>query len=296
MLERRIKMASMDADVVSKEIGDFVVDTVLRVGSTGSILGLSGGVDSTVTAGLIKKAFDERAGGLELVGYILPSGTNTSADTSDGEMVARKLGIRSETHSIQRIVDAYGSTNPEALADRFHKGNMQSRIRANVLSTKSATERKVLAGTGNKDEDFGIGFYTLFGDGAVHMSPISGLPKRLVREMAVYLGFSEIASREPSPGLEPGQTDFGDLGYSYDFVEVVTGAFEQGFSPGELYTHSQVVEVARRDSGLYEARFGTPKFLTTEEMVLDVAGRHERAKNKFEIISPPSPDITLEYT
>ena len=67
-------------------------------------------------------------------------------------------------------------------------------------------------GTGNRDEDYGVGYYTLFGGGAVHLSPIGNLPKRMVREMAAYLGFDDLAERVSTAGLEPGQTCFKDLG------------------------------------------------------------------------------------
>ena len=78
-------------------------------------------------------------------------------------------------------------------------------IRAVVLHTKAATENKAVIGTGNKDEDYGVAYYTLFGDGAVHLSPIGNLPKRLVREMAAYLGFDDLSGRVSTAGLEPGQ-------------------------------------------------------------------------------------------
>ncbi|MBI5698415.1 MAG: NAD(+) synthase, partial [Thaumarchaeota archaeon] len=298
-LEKRILLPMMDAELVAMEIGEFVVNEVLKHNSTGCVIGLSGGVDSTTTAAVIKRAFNrynaehtvdytvkhtaEHAGmpekKLELVGYMLPSKINDTKDTEDGIIVAERLGIRYEVQSIDAIVDAYKTTNPEAFPENcenhrnrplwvplrftksllaywlgsisgipkientsgerytpdftrfhpvfsifeynYHKGNLMSRIRANVLSTRAATENKTVAGTGNKDEDFSIGYYTLFGDGAVHISPIGALPKRLVRQMASYLGFSNLANRTPTAGLEPGQTDFRDLGYDYDLVEIV---------------------------------------------------------------------------
>ena len=294
-----IKLPYMDADLVSREIGDFVVDTAVGMGKSGAVIGLSGGVDSTVTAGLIKKAFDsyntEHGTNLELVGYVLPSKINNPQDTEDGIRVAETLGIRYETHSIEGIAKSYGVTNPEALESKFHNGNLLSRIRANVLNTKSATENKVLSGTGNKDEDFGIGFYTLFGDGAVHMSPISGLSKRLVREMADYLGFPDIAKKVPTPGLEPGQTDFKDLGYRYDVVELLSEGLSQGFTKEELVVHPQIVNIVDEQMKVYESLYGEPKFDTVDSLVLDFLRRHHIAKKKFEIISPPSPTITLNY-
>ena len=173
---------------------------------------------------------------------------------------------------------------------------MISRIRANVLSTKAATENKTLAGTGNKDEDFGIGYYTLFGDGAVHISPIAGLPKRLVREMAAYLDLDEqIIQREPTAGLEPGQSDFKDLGYEYDVVELVTEGLSQGFSRQELIKHAQIVPLVERQIEHYGSIYGQGKFNSVKAVVDDVFKRHQQAKAKIKIIHPPTPRITLTY-
>ena len=170
-----------------------------------------------------------------------------------------------------------------------------SRIRANILSTKAATENKTLAGTGNKDEDFGIGYYTLFGDGAVHFSPIGNLPKRLVREMATYLGFGDLANRVPTAGLEPGQTDFGDLGYRYDTVELVMEGIMQGFSPKELYTQYQVVDYATTDIRTYQDLFGKQKFTEVGQVVDDILRRNMIANAKSQVIHPPIAPITLMY-
>jgi len=240
-----IKLPQINCETVCREIGDFIIDTVKKTESTGCIVGLSGGVDSSTTAALIKSAFDRYNSNsedtLELVGYILPSSINKMEDAKDAETLARKLGIRYEIHTIEKLVEAFKTTNPEAFEENYHRGNLISRVRANVLSTKAATEHKILAGTGNRDEDFGIGYYTLFGDGAVHISPIAGLSKRLVREMAAFLGVADtIIQRDPTAGLEPGQSDFKDLGYDYDVVELITAGLEQGFSKKELCEHEQI--------------------------------------------------------
>lgn len=294
---KRIALPRMDCETVAGEIGEFVIRRVAAVGATGCVVGLSGGVDSSTTAALIQRAFASRPeAGCELVGYILPSVLNRPEDVADAEALARRLGIRYEIHSIEKPVEGFRATNPEAFESAFHRGNLISRVRANVLSTKAAVEGKLVAGTGNKDEDFGIGYYTLFGDGAVHLSPIGGLSKRLVREMAAFLGLeAHIVNRVPTAGLEPGQSDFKDLGYDYDFVELVTEGWVQGLSADALGSHPQVAPVAAAQIARYRQSFGEAKFSSAAEMVADVLRRHAVARGKMEIIHPPAPAITLIY-
>ena len=300
---KKINLATMDCKQVCGEIGDFVIDAVLQTGSTGCVIGLSGGVDSSTAAALIKTGFDRHNAkfakshlALELVGYMLPSRVNPTQDEADAGAVAGYLGIRYEIHSIENLVESFQLTNPEAFESKFHKGNMISRIRANVLSTKAATENKILAGTGNRDEDFGIGYYTLFGDGAVHLNPIAGLPKRLVREMAAFLGLDKkIIQREPTAGLEPGQSDFKDLGYDYDVVEFVTEGLAQGFSRQELVKHQQIIPLIEKQIEHYTSIYGVEKFDSAEAVVEDVIRRHQQAKGKMKILHPPTPQITLSY-
>jgi NAD+ synthase len=106
-----IKLPRINCQTVCKEIGDFIINTVNKMGSTGCIVGLSGGVDSSTTAALIKSAFDrhnsDRDDTLELVGYILPSNINKMEDAKDAQILVKALGIRYEIHSIEKPVEAF---------------------------------------------------------------------------------------------------------------------------------------------------------------------------------------------
>lgn len=295
-----IRLADMDCELVCRQIAEFVVKSVLDVDASGCVVGLSGGVDSSTTAALIHKAFDLhnriRNSRLEVIGYILPTRINRAADTEDAESLAASLGIRYEVHQLQPLVEAFRQTNPEAFERDYHRGNLISRIRANVLHTKAATEGKIVAGTGNRDEDFAIGYYTLFGDGAVHISPLAGLPKRLVRKMAAYLGLDDgIVHRVPTAGLEPDQSDFKDLGYDYDVVELVTEGLAQGLTVDQLIVHDRITALVAGQIEAYRSTCGESKFETVRQVVEDIAHRHRMAQKKFQIVHAPSPAISLTY-
>lgn len=295
---KAIRLSRMNPEKAALEIEDFILYETLKFNKTGGVIGLSGGVDSTVTAALAKRAYDyynrQYHGNLELVGYILPSDINDPKDRKDGELVAKELDIRYEVIDIQPAVQAFSVTNPQSMENNYHKGNLMSETRAVILHQKAATENKSVIGTGNRDEDFALGYYTLFGDGAVHMSPIASLSKRLVGEMAGYLGFSDIAEKIPSAGLEPHQSDFKDLGYSYDLAELVIEGMSQGFCRNDLYAQHQIVKQAEKDIGSYESSYGK-KHQSVEAIVDDIISRHKGAQAKASLVSPPYPKVSLEY-
>lgn len=296
---KKIILPEMDAERVANQIGDFIVNEITSIGYTGGVMGLSGGVDSTVVAALAKKAFDKynlnNDGNLELNGYLLPSRVNSPKDTEDGKFVAEKLGILYEVLEIEPLVEAFRKTNPETFESKFDVGNLYSEMRAGVLHRKAGFQKKLVIGTGNRGEDFGVGYYTLFGDGAVHMSPIAGLSKRLVRQMATYLEFEKLANRIPTAGLEPGQTDFKDLGYTYDFVELIDEGKRQGFKLEELVNHNQVVEMFNVEKNEYVNLYGKPKFGDVAYALADMNHRGQIAKGKARIVAPPVAKVELIY-
>lgn len=292
----------MNPALVTREIGDFLIKEIVEEGKSGGVIGLSGGVDSTCTAALAKRAFDlynksNSKSSLELVGYLLPSKLNTKEDEDDGRKVAERLGIRYKLINIQPLIEAKTLVQPDVMASQFHKGNQISELRAGILHGQAALENKILIGTGNRDEDFGVGYYTLFGDGAVRVSPLGMIPKRLVRQLAEYLRFSDLAHRVSSPGLEPGQTAFKDLGYKYEtVVELYANGIEQGFSREDLLIHPQLIEEAGKNIGEYDKIFEFKKFQNPTELIRDIEKRNKIAVGKARVLAPPRAKITLEYT
>jgi NAD+ synthase len=284
-------LPKMNPEQVANEIQSFIIDRIISAGHSGAIVGLSGGVDSTVVAALAARAIQnwntpDQKNPLFIVGYSLPSKVNNPDDIQEVRALAKTMDIPIVEHSLDSLVSLFTSELPP-LQD-FDRGNLISRIRAVYLNTEASRRHALLLGTGNKDEDYGIGYYTLFGDGAVHCSPIGGLSKRLVREMAVYLGFPEAAAKIPSAGLEVGQTDEGDLGYGYDAVEIVLKARELGFSMNEILDFEQIQDVL--------APYRGKKFQTDRGIVEDILNRHHySAIPKSMIVHPPMPKITLDY-
>ncbi|MBU1199870.1 MAG: NAD(+) synthase [Nanoarchaeota archaeon] len=299
-LEDRIYLPVMNPNKAIIEIGDFIVNQIVSAGYKGGVIGLSGGVDSTVAAHIAKKGFDRYNAKhpdkpLHLTGYILPSSTNNEKNTKDAVAVAEGLGIDYHIQSIEPIIKAYEITNPKVMKNPFCKGNMMAEIRANFLHGEAGEQKKLVIGTGNKDEDFNLAYYTLFGDGAVHMSPLGNLSKRLVRQIAKHQGYYEIAGKVSTAGLEPGQTDFKDLGYNYDLAELVMEGKTQGFTWEQLAQHKQVAKVAKRDRENYATIYGASKFRTTKQMVENIKCRHYVAGKKAEIVHPPIAPVTLIY-
>jgi NAD+ synthase len=304
---RKIKLAQINLEETIADIGHFILNKVIEHHKTGVVIGLSGGLDSTVVAYLAKTAFDKynssaaRHGDqeFELLGYCLPSKINDKKDEEDGLSVAKRLGIKCDVVSIESKVESHKDTNPEHFLGTskaiFDLGNAMSEMRAVVLHGKGASYNKAVIGTGNRDEDSAIGYYTLFGDGAVHMSPIAGLPKRIVRQIAEYGGFKDIAQKVPSAGLEPGQTDFKDLGYGYDVVELLYEGQRQGFTFEELKSHPQVVEMVDHQLKQYQGMYGVNKFDDVSGVVNDYVRRNNTAKNKAKLLSPDVAPINLIY-
>jgi len=178
------------------------------------VLGLSGGVDSSVVAYLAAEAL----GPEHVVALIMPYKTSSPESIADARLVAEETGIRSEEIDITEMADAFLDRFAQD-ADPVRRGNVMARMRMIALFDRSKRENGLVIGTSNKTELL-LGYGTLYGDLAHGINPMGDLYKTQVKELARHIGVPErIVKKAPSADLWPDQTDEKDLGFTYDRVD-----------------------------------------------------------------------------
>ena len=201
---------AIDPELAADKAARFIASTVRAAGAEGVIVGLSGGIDSAVSAALAVKAL----GAEQVLGVLMPYATSNPASLVDARAVADCLGIVAEEHPITPIVDAWAAR--AGTDDDLRRGNVMARARMIVLYDISAREGRLVLGTGNRSEGL-LGYTTLFGDSACALNPIGQLYKTEVRLLARHLRLPEaVIAKPPSADLWQGQTDEDELGFSYD--------------------------------------------------------------------------------
>ncbi|MCD6535944.1 MAG: NAD+ synthase [Thaumarchaeota archaeon] len=209
----------LDYDYAVERIIEFIRDAVRRTGTRGVVIGLSGGVDSSVSAALAVKALGR--GGV--VGLILPDfETTPPEDVEDAEELAESLGIEHHKLDIHGIYETYGRLLPFFdEGRRVANGNLRARIRMTILYYYANISNRLVCGTSDKSELL-LGYYTKYGDGGVDIMPIADLYKTQVRELARRLGLPRKLSEKPSsPRLWPGQMAESELGITYEEADQI---------------------------------------------------------------------------
>ena len=179
------------------------------------ILGLSGGIDSTVVLALAVEA----VGRDHVKCYTMPYFDGLKSTIKAIE-IAEDYGVEIETISIKSIVDAYN------VSDKYRLGNIMARTRMTILYDKSMEHRGLVLNTCNLSEDL-VGYATKFGDAAGDIAPIAHLTKTEVYQLAEELYIKEIfINRVPSAELRSGQTDEQELGFTYKELDTVIDLFK----------------------------------------------------------------------
>ena len=199
---------------ITQYLEHFLDNEVRKTGIQNVVIGLSGGLDSAVVAVLAQKVFKD-----DLLCVKMPSHYSSQSSLDDADELCRDFNLRSETASIEPMLQEYEKMNPNM--DNLRKGNFSSRMRMATLFDISARENALVLGTSNKSELM-LGYGTLYGDLASAINPIGDLYKSEVFELAEYLGVSKsIIKKPPSADLWDGQSDEADLGYTYKQLDEV---------------------------------------------------------------------------
>lgn len=191
----------------------FIRNEVEKVGVCRVVVGLSGGVDSSLSAMLAAEALGPR----QVLGIMMPYESSSPESLAHAEMVVRKSSIESLTAEITPQIDAYFARFPDA--DQKRRGNKMARERMTILYDHSARWNALVLGTSNKTELL-LGYGTLYGDMASAINPLGDLYKTQVWALAEAVGVPDvIVQKKPSADLWVGQTDEGELGFSYREVD-----------------------------------------------------------------------------
>jgi NAD+ synthase len=261
-----------ELEAVREHIVRFIRERAEAAGADRAVLGLSGGIDSTLTAYLAVEAL----GAEGVHGLVMPGDPNVSENMSDAERVAEDLGVEYDVIGVEPIADAYleqlpgvePGERPVEEPLRTAVGNVRVRIRAVINYFVANREGALVLGTGNRSEAL-VGYFTKYGDGAVDCHPIGILYKQQVRQLASHLGVPEdIVTKTPTAGLWAGQTDEDELGVDYDTLDAILALTVDGPFPPSA--------AVRLLSGV------------TEEQVEWVHDLHQRSEHKRRV--PPAPE------
>ncbi|SMC17912.1 NAD+ synthetase [Desulfacinum hydrothermale DSM 13146] len=231
----------------AEDISQWIAHRVREAGARGVVIGISGGIDSAVCAALAHKAL-----GQNTLGLLLPC-HSSPADLQDARRVAQHIGLPVEEIDLSPVFDAFlhalGPADPKLC------GNLKARLRMATLYHRAASHHYLVLGTSNRSE-WEIGYFTKHADGAADLQPIIHLLKGEVRILARALELPrEIIERPPSAGLWEGQTDEGELGFTYEQLDSFLQGQVEAVDP----------QVAQKIRTLQEAsahkRMPPPRFL-----------------------------------
>jgi NAD+ synthase len=223
MQEETIIIPRKDQEKTAIKISTFILDKVKESHTSGAVIGLSGGLDSSTTAFLCAETLEID----QILGIIMPTVTTPAEDIEDAISVAEALGIEYEIIHVDDLIEPFKDlcihaakkNNGSKEFREIANANLKARIRMMILYYHANDLNRLVIGTGNKTELL-VGYFTKHGDGGVDILPIGDLYKTEVRELAEHMGVpSGIIEKAPTAGLWAGQTDEEELGIKYDILD-----------------------------------------------------------------------------
>ena len=214
--ENITEIPNLNLEKTKLDITEFIKQKVSEANTDGIVVGLSGGIDSTLSAYLACEALGKD----KVFGIIMPSTTTPTDDKLHGIDIAQKLGIDYKEIAIDSILNEYLSMT-QLEEDELSIGNLKARIRMSIIYYYANAKNYLVSGTGNKSEIL-IGYFTKYGDGACDIEPIGDLYKNDVYELAKFINVpQEIIEKPPRAGLWNNQTDEEEIGMSYDLIDQI---------------------------------------------------------------------------
>jgi NAD+ synthase len=224
------ELPRVNSALLADALRSFVAGELRITGLSGYVVGLSGGLDSAVSAALAAGA----VGPERVVAVALPGPTSSPESLAHARLVAEAFAIPLEVADLGGAAEALAATLG-ACADRLRFGNLMARLRMVALFDRARALPGLVLGTSNKSEVL-LGYSTLFGDAASSVNPLGDLWKTQIYALGEHLGIpAPLLAKAPTADLWPGQTDAGELGFDYrDADPVLYWHHEQGLGRDEL--------------------------------------------------------------
>jgi NAD+ synthase len=232
-ISRRIADAlRIDPTAVERKLVSFIREKVREAGAAGAVIGLSGGVDSSVTACLCARAL----GGDKIIGVSMPeAGVTDPQDVADARELANAHGIRFRVVDITpAVLGIRKNLTDFKVGARLPAANIRPRVRMTILYYYANLFNLLVVGGGNRSE-LRAGYFTKYGDGAVDLLPLGCLYKTQVKRLAEHLRLPErIIEKVPTAGLWRGQTDEGELGITYGKLDMIYAGLDLKLRPSVI--------------------------------------------------------------
>lgn len=218
----------INTDTARSILNGFIQSEIGRTGYQRALVGLSGGLDSAVACYLAAEAL----GPENVLAVRMPYKDSAAESFEHAGLVIDALGVKSLDVSITEMADPLFARFSDM--SRVRRGNVMARLRMIVLYDQSEAFKGLVVGTGNKTELL-LGYSTLFGDSACALNPLGDLYKTQVRQLAHDLGVPQVIQQKPpSADLWTGQTDEGELGFTYERVDQLLYLLvDQRYTPAE---------------------------------------------------------------